>query len=115
MMEITCKAMENLSIDKDRAFKSLFITNALDGSEDYMVSDRLFSLVGEKIQEIRQILMNGPCPKNLQELLKTITPPKGIKRKNVEGSELFDCDGPELDISQLEKDLAEDFDTTGKI
>ena len=54
-----------------------------DGSDDFMVSDKLYSLIGKQIKDIRQKLMNDPCPKNLQELLKTITPPKGIRRKIV--------------------------------
>ena len=52
--------------------------------------------------------MNQPCPKNLQELLKTITFPKGVKRKNnIEGSELYDCEGPEITTLEQESEFQE--------
>ena len=103
------------SVKKTLAFKSLFLTNSLDGKADYLVSDWLFSLVGPKVQEFCEKLMNEPCPKNLTELLRTITPPKGIKRKNnIEGSELFTCEGPELNLSKQEIELRE-LETDGKI
>ena len=38
IMAMTCTALENVSFDKERAFKSLFLTNSLDGKEDYLVS-----------------------------------------------------------------------------
>ena len=47
--EIMCmllKARELLDVDTEREFKSLFVTNALDRSEDYPVSDDLYALVG---------------------------------------------------------------------
>ena len=111
IMAMTCTALENVSFDKERAFKSLFLTNSLDGKEDYLVSDKLFSLVGKSVQNYRKTLMNQPCPKNLQELLKTITFPKGVKRKNnIEGSELYDCEGPEIEIEQQNEEF-ENFDS----
>ena len=47
-----CKAMANVTLDKVKAFKSLFLTNALDGSEDHLVSDRIFRLIGEDIKKL---------------------------------------------------------------
>ena len=35
-----------MKFDKEKAFKSLFLTNSLDGQEDYMVSAKLFQLIG---------------------------------------------------------------------
>ena len=46
MMRMLLKAWELLDVDTERKFKSLFVTNALDGSEDYLVSDKLYVLVG---------------------------------------------------------------------
>ena len=47
--------------------------------------------------------MKNPSPKNLKDLLKLITPPKGVKRgKNANGAltdkanKLYDCDGDEM-------------------
>ena len=57
------------------------MTNKFDGSEDYLVSDRLYELVGQEMLEFRNSLMAEERPKNLQALIKTITPPKGVKRK----------------------------------
>ena len=46
MMRMLLKSWELLDVDTEREFKSLFVTNALDGSEDYLVSDKLYALVG---------------------------------------------------------------------
>ena len=99
MMRMTVNAFSEVTDQRDysKAFKTLFVTNALDGSEDYMVSDNLQKLIGKQIREFRENLMREPPPKNLNELLKTITPPKGIRRKNIEGSELHDCEGEEIE------------------
>ena len=107
MIEMIYEALDQVSFDKERAFKSLFLTNSLDGKEDHLVSDKLFPLIGPKIQEFRSNLMKENCPNTLEKLVKTITPPKGIKRKNTEGSELFDCTGNELDLSEQSKELTE--------
>ena len=77
------------------------MTNALDGSKDYLVSERTMMLVGEKL--IRKQLKKAESLKNLKDVRKLITPPKGVKRKGEktavpvdECEELFDCDGEEL-------------------
>ena len=105
MMVLLCNAMKTMKFDKEKAFKSLFLTNSLDGQEDYMVSAKLFQLIGKEIQDFRKKLLSRNCPKSLSELLKTITPPEGIRRKNTEGTELMDCEGEELDLEELEKEL----------
>ena len=45
-------------IDSKREFKSFFVTNALDESEDYFVSDKLFALVGVEMVDFRNELMS---------------------------------------------------------
>ena len=117
MMSMLCKSWESLDIDFSERYKALWITNALDGSEDHLVSDRIFRLVGEDLQKFRKRLMKSPNPANLKALLKTITPPKGVKRSSKdeapvdEGSELIDCDGEEEEsIEQLENEELEDDD-----
>ena len=40
MMEMIVSSLASLKVDLQRAFKSLFVTNALDGSEDYLVKVR---------------------------------------------------------------------------
>ena len=55
-------------------------------------------LVGDQLKEFRDKLMKKESPKNLKQLLRLITPPKGVMRKDQqeipfdEGFELFDCD-----------------------
>ena len=70
-------------------FKKLFVTSALNGSEDHLVSDKLFALIGSEMQKFRKELTESPLPANLLAVIKNIIPPKGIRR-NLEGSELLD-------------------------
>ena len=49
---------ETLEIDTKREFKSFFVANALDESEDYFVSDKLFALVGVEMVDFRNELMS---------------------------------------------------------
>ena len=72
-----------------------------------MVLERIM-LVGEKLKAFRKQLNKAESPKNLKDLLKLITPPKGVKRKGEKtavpvdkGEELFDCDGEELNRESL--------------
>ena len=44
------QAWETLEIDTKREFKAPFVTNALDGSEDYFVSDKLFAFIGDEMK-----------------------------------------------------------------
>ena len=109
MMTMISNAWDSTTqqVDPISALKQNFLLNALDGSEDWMVRDSLFELVGEEIKEFRVNLMKSPPPKALRELISTITPPKGVKIKATvgtstdeapadEGMELMDCDGEEI-------------------
>ena len=58
----------------------LMLPNALHGSEDYLVSESMM-LVGEKLRVFPKQLNKAESPKNLKDLLKLITPPKGVKGK----------------------------------
>ena len=97
-----------VEIDSNKAFKNLFVTNAFDESEDYLVSERLFKLIGPQMKKFRQELMKEKSTKDLNVLLKSITPPKGIKRKNVEGSELLDCEGEEINDSPENENVSDE-------
>ena len=55
MVEMVYNAMKNTKVDNVAAFKSLFLTNALDGSEDWKVSDKINSLIGTELKEFRLI------------------------------------------------------------
>ena len=100
---------ETFEIDTKREFKSLFVTNALDGSEDYLVSDKLFALIGDEMVDFRKELMSQNSVKTLKEVIRNLIPPKGVKRKaNVEGSELLDCEGEEISLEEFQQECDED-------
>ena len=103
-MRMLKKSFGSLEIDVSSRFKALWVTNALDGSEDYLVSERIIALVGNKMKTFLNDLMKKKSAKSLKDLMKLMTPPKGIRRKNLnndmmvppdEGDELFDCEGGE--------------------
>ena len=73
-----------------QVFKKLFVTNKLDGSEDYLVSNKLFSITGSEIKDFRDSLIKSDVPNNLQGVIKQLIPPKGIKRNFEEGSEFLE-------------------------
>ena len=79
MMRILVETFKSLEINVESCFEALWVTNALDGTEDYLVSERVMLLVGNKMKVFRNDLMKKKSPKNLKELLKLITPPKGVK------------------------------------
>ena len=80
MMVMLSKSWENLTIDNERTFKSLFVTNAFDGSEDHLVSDKLYQLIGPQMLQFRETLMKPKAPKTLQQLLRQLIQQKGIHR-----------------------------------
>ena len=85
--------------------------HALDGSEDYLVSERVYELVGTRMIDFQNQLMKTATPKNLKQLLKMIAPPKGVKQKGAErsaapvnkGDELFDCKGGEIETEIIRR------------
>ena len=77
IMQLTVDSLNEINIDYQLAFKNLGLTNALDGHEDYLMSDRLFELVGPSIIAFREKLLEEELPASFEDLLKTITPPKG--------------------------------------
>ena len=101
------------------------MNEARDGLQDGFVSDSIFRLVGPKMCAFSEKLLATESPRSLKDLLRKITPPKGVKGKNAakkgeipedEGTELLDCEEDELppdDIADLETDEDEvmDIDT----
>ena len=49
MMRMLYKSQVSLEIDYAKEFKSLWVTNALDGSEDYLVSKMVYRLMGTRM------------------------------------------------------------------
>ena len=50
IMSMLIQANDTLRIDKTPAFKSVWVSNALDGSEIFLVSNRIMRLVGTSMQ-----------------------------------------------------------------
>ena len=109
IMAMLTDSWEGLNINTLQALKSNFILNAFDGSEDFMVRDALFELVGREMLAFREELQQQPVPNNIKELTDMITPPKGVRIKTAsentgpedEGLELLDCEGEELAAEEL--------------
>ena len=127
MRRMLKKSFESLEIDVASRFKALWVTNALDRGEDYLVSERIIALVGNKMKTFRNDLMKKKNPKSLKDSMKLITPPKGIRRKNLnddmmvppeEGDELFDSEGDKLisweQNQEEESDEEENSETEGQ-
>ena len=105
MAQMLKKNLDCLEIDAASRFKVLGVTNALDGSEGYLVSEIIIALVGNKMKTFRNDSMKNKSPKSLKDLMKLIMPLKGIRRKNLnndlmvppdEGDELSDRGGDRL-------------------
>ena len=93
MMSLLVESEKAVELDANTAFKSVWVTNCLDGSEDYLVNDKIFALVGDSMRQFRNEMTAKPPPKTIKEVIRSLIPPKGIKRgKNTEGSELLDGD-----------------------
>ena len=113
MMNMLASSWEALTVDPVLALKNNFVLNKLDGSEDYLVYNRLFEIVGREMLEFRAEMTKKPPPATLSALLATITPPKGVRIKQSakdvppldEGTELFDCEGGEIAEEELEVEL----------
>ena len=85
MMKTIATAWNKLNVDHTRAFKTLSVTNSLGGSEDYLVSDRLFKLIGDSMVFFRKKLIESEIPASLPAVVKKLIPPKesSVKIKKV--------------------------------
>ena len=103
MMRMLVESNDSIDVDIPARYKFLWITNKLNGTEDHLVSERVVTLVGQRLMVFRENLMKERSPKNLKDILKLIIPPKGVKRAKRKddtppdkGDELYDCDGDEI-------------------
>ena len=62
MINMTVTPAKKIDLNFAEVFKQLFVTNKLDGSEDYLVSDKLFDLIGSDVVEFRKKLMESRTP-----------------------------------------------------
>ena len=95
------------------ALKSLFVTNTFDGSEDHLVSGKLFCLIGIDMLSFRAELLMQQHPETLEGVVRKLIPPKEIKRKEFEGPQFFTdfTDPEEADVvSEVEESEMSDTD-----
>ena len=57
MMRTLAESSKSLEIDTESRFKALWVTHALDGTKDCLVSERVMLLVGNKMKVSRNDLM----------------------------------------------------------
>ena len=103
MMRMIAMAWGKLDVDHTRAFKSLFVTNSLDGFDDYLASDRPFKLISDSMVSFRKMLIESEIPTSLPAVVRKLNPPKWIKRKNQDGCKLLDfsCPGDDQEDEYL--------------
>ena len=90
MIKMIATMWNKLNVYHTRAFKTLFVTNSFDRSGNYLVSERLFKLIDDSMVSFRKKLIESDITASLPAVVKKLTLPKGIKRKNQEGYELLD-------------------------
>ena len=111
MMSLLVESEKAVELDANTAFKSVWVTNCLDGSEDYLVNDKIFALVGDSMRQFRNEMTAKPPPKTIKEVIRSFISPKGIKQgKNTEGSELIDGD----EIAEEEEEVEEEEEIYAK-
>ena len=67
MINMTVKAAKKINVNFAEVFKQLFVTNKLQGLEHYLVSSKLFDLIGSDTVEFRKKLMESRTPDTTQE------------------------------------------------
>ena len=89
MMSMLTNAWSLLTVNSTVAFKNLSVTNTLDGSEDPLVSEKLFRLIGTDMLSFRAEILTQQHSKSLEGVVRKLTLPKEIKRKEFEGILFF--------------------------
>ena len=115
MLDIAWKSVLG-RVDVEDRFKALWVTNNFDGSEDFLVSQKIMDLVGTELIEYRKRLMEKESPKTPKQLMSKIRPPKGVRRKGEgnkpwdEGIEMFDCEGDVIEDEEEGNDVEEEVE-----
>ena len=74
--------------------------------------DRLFQLIEDEMKKYREKMLKADVAKTIQELIRSLIPPKGVCRKNIEGMELLDyCNDEETYDSDDEDGEESDDDS----
>ena len=116
MISMLLQTWETLEIDTKREFKSLFVINASDESEDYLVSDKLFGLIGDELVDFRKELISQNPVKYLEKVIRNLILPKQVKQKaNVEGKEILDCEGEKISLEKFQPECDKDEVTENEL
>ena len=75
-MRIIDESFKSLQIFFSNRFKALWVTNSLDGNEDYLVSEHVYKLVSQELIVFRNKFVKRRSLKLIKELGELITPPK---------------------------------------
>ena len=103
MMSLLVESEKTVQLDANTAFKSVWVTN--------LVNNKIFALLGDSMRQFRNEMTAKPPPKTIKEVIRSLIPPKGIKRgENTEGSELLDGD----EIAEEEEEVEEEEEIDGK-
>ena len=57
VIRMAIAAWQKITVDCAWAFKTNFVTNSFNGSEDYMDSDKIFYIVGDEMLKFREKLL----------------------------------------------------------
>ena len=53
MRSLLVESEKAVELDANTAFKSVWVTDCLDRSEDHLVNDKIFALVGDSMRQFR--------------------------------------------------------------
>ena len=70
MLRMLAESFNSLKIDVVNRFKALWVTNALDGSEDYLVSEKDNRISWQSFEIISGWVVQRESPKSLKQLLR---------------------------------------------
>ena len=74
----------------------------IDGSEDCLVSYKMYALAGDEMVIFRKKLIASQPAKTLKEVTRKPSPPKSIKQKgNAEGIKLLDLADEETPLEDI--------------
>ena len=83
MINTLLSSWKNIQIGFAVVFKKRFVTNALNGSDNHLVSDRSFGFLANAMLDFREEkkLSESPLPTGLLTVIKGLIPPKDIAGK----------------------------------
>ena len=81
MMSLLAESEKAVELDANTAFKSIYVTNCLDGSKDYLVNDKIFALVRDSMRQFRNEMKAKPPPKTIKEVIGSLIPPKRYQKR----------------------------------